>query len=82
MLQALNICKSFGETPVLRDVSIRVGRGEVVAIIGRSGSGKSTLLRCLNDLEKIDGGTIIIDGETMAGPSGYCQEKQLRAICL
>lgn len=82
MLQALNICKSFGETPVLRDVSIRVGRGEVVAIIGRSGSGKSTLLRCLNDLEKIDGGTIIIDGETMAGSSGYCQEKQLRAICL
>lgn len=82
MLQALNICKSFGDLPVLRDVSIRVDRGEVVAIIGRSGSGKSTLLRCLNDLERIDQGTIIIDGETMAGPNGYCPEKQLRAICL
>ena len=82
MLQALNLQKRFGDTPVLRDVSIRVGRGEVVAIIGRSGSGKSTLLRCLNNLETIDGGTIRINGEAMAENGSYCPEKQRRAICL
>ncbi len=87
MLQAEHIVKSFGELGVLRDVSAEVTRGEVVAIIGKSGSGKSTLLRCLNHLETIDSGAILIDGETMvkSGPSGkaeYAPPETLRRICL
>ena len=87
MLKALNIVKSFGETPVLRDVSVSVARGEVVAIIGRSGSGKSTLLRCINHLETIDSGEIRIGGETMVstgadGAPQYRREPELRALML
>ncbi len=57
-----NLRKSFGELEVLRDVSLEVDEGEVVVIIGPSGSGKSTFLRCLNRLESITGGTVIVDG--------------------
>ena len=87
MLQAINIKKSFGETSVLKGVSVQVSRGEVVAIIGRSGSGKSTLLRCVNHLETIDSGEIRIAGDVMAstgsdGKAVYKKDKELRAICL
>ncbi len=87
MLQAINIKKSFGETGVLRGVTLRVSRGEVVAIIGRSGSGKSTLLRCLNHLETIDSGTILIGGQAMvetdaSGRTVYKRDRDLRGICL
>ena len=87
MLQAIDIKKSFGETEVLKGVSVQVSRGEVVAIIGRSGSGKSTLLRCVNHLETIDSGEIRIAGETMVstgnnGTAVYKKDKELRAICL
>jgi polar amino acid transport system ATP-binding protein len=54
--------KSYGETEVLKGVSVDVGRGDVVAIIGRSGSGKSTLLRCINGLETYQAGSIVVDG--------------------
>ncbi len=57
-----DIHKHFGHVHALRGVSLRVARGEVVVIIGPSGSGKSTTLRCINQLEKIDGGRIVIDG--------------------
>ena len=53
--------KHFGKLHVLQDVSMNVERGEVMVIIGRSGSGKSTLLRCINGLEPIQGGGIVVD---------------------
>jgi len=56
------INKHFGDLHVLRDVSLTVGRGEVVVVIGPSGSGKSTLCRCINRLEPITSGSITIDG--------------------
>ena len=61
MLEIKNIKKSFGQTDVLHDISLSVNKGDVIAILGPSGSGKTTLLRCLNFLEKADGGTMTFD---------------------
>ena len=61
MIVAKDIYKHFGKVKALDGLSLVVSKGEVVVIIGPSGSGKSTLLRCLNHLERIDRGTIIID---------------------
>lgn len=55
-----DVYKSFGRNPVLRGVSLDIGKGQVMAIIGRSGSGKSTILRCIDYLEKIDSGSITV----------------------
>lgn len=65
ILEVKNISKSFDSLKVLKDISFNVEVGEVVAIIGPSGSGKSTLLRCINQLEKADGGEINVDGVNM-----------------
>ena len=65
-IEARNIHKSFQELNVLQGIDLDVEEGEVIAVIGPSGSGKSTLLRCLNKLETINRGTIIIDGELLA----------------
>lgn len=62
MIEVYNISKSFGSLQVLRDVSLKVKRGEVVVVIGPSGSGKSTFLRCINYLEPVDAGYITVDG--------------------
>src|SRR5258708_29025040 len=65
MVRAEQVIKRFGSVTVLNGVDLFVKRGQVVVIIGPSGSGKTTMLRCLNHLEKIDGGRIYIDGELM-----------------
>ena len=62
LLEIKNLKKSFGDNVVLKDISLSVERGEVLAIIGPSGSGKSTLLRCITDLEQEDSGEIKFDG--------------------
>ncbi len=65
MVRAEKIVKRFGSLTILNGVDLSVKRGQVVVIIGPSGSGKTTLLRCLNHLEKIDGGRIYIEDELM-----------------
>ena len=62
LLEVVGLRKSFGDNPVLRDVSLVVEVGDVTCILGPSGSGKSTLLRCLNRLEIPDGGTVYLEG--------------------
>ena len=69
MVSIQHLSKSFGDTEVLRDVSVDVLRGEVVVVLGPSGSGKSTMLRCINLLEKPTGGHIYIEGEEITGPN-------------
>lgn len=63
LLQIVNIVKRYGDKVVLSGVSLEVFGGEVVCIVGSSGSGKSTLLRCINNLEPVDGGCVLLDGE-------------------
>ncbi|MGG3772602.1 amino acid ABC transporter ATP-binding protein [Heyndrickxia faecalis] len=65
MVEVSKLTKKFGEHYVLKDIDFRVTKGDVVAIIGPSGAGKSTLLRCLNNLEKKDGGEIKIENELL-----------------
>ncbi|MCQ2537804.1 MAG: amino acid ABC transporter ATP-binding protein [Lachnospiraceae bacterium] len=81
VLEVKNIEKHFGDTKVLNDISFSLERGSALAIIGSSGSGKTTLLRCLNFLEKPDGGEIFVNGEKIfdAGDTSKLSEKELRA---
>ena len=65
ILEVKNLSKTFGDLKVLKDISFNVEQGQVVAIIGPSGSGKSTLLRCINMLERADGGEITVSGLKM-----------------
>ncbi|MEI5906689.1 amino acid ABC transporter ATP-binding protein [Bacillus spongiae] len=62
IIEVKDVRKSFGELDVLKYVNLTVEEGEVVSIIGPSGSGKSTLLRCLNKLENVSSGTVIVNG--------------------
>ncbi|MCW3476526.1 amino acid ABC transporter ATP-binding protein [Limobrevibacterium gyesilva] len=70
IVRAIDVCKRFGNFEALKAVSLDVNAGEVVCIIGPSGSGKSTLLRCINQLERMDGGAIWINSELI----GYRRE--------
>jgi polar amino acid transport system ATP-binding protein len=69
MVQAEQVCKNFGRLKVLKGITLHVGSGEVMCIIGPSGSGKSTFLRCINHLEQVDAGRLSVDGELV----GYRQ---------
>ena len=63
-----NLKKNFGSLEVLKDISLDINEGEVICLIGPSGSGKSTFLRCLNRLEDITSGSVIVDGEDIIDP--------------
>ena len=67
VIELKNVTKSFGDHKVLKGVNLKVDSGEVVSVIGASGSGKSTMLRCINLLERPDGGDILFNGESIFG---------------
>ncbi|MFI8293465.1 amino acid ABC transporter ATP-binding protein [Streptomyces sp. NPDC085614] len=69
MVRAEGVRKHFGKLEVLQGIDLTVGRGQVCCLLGPSGSGKSTFLRCINHLEKVDGGRLTVDGELV----GYRQ---------
>lgn len=75
LLEAQHLRKAFEDKTVLQDVSLGVRRGEVVVVVGPSGCGKSTLLRCLNGLESVDKGEILLEGQIISG-----QKKNLHLI--
>lgn len=80
ILEVQHVSKSFGNTEVLKDISFSLEKGKVLSLIGSSGSGKTTLLRCLNFLERPDGGVIRVKGETLfdADNPATMQESEIR----
>lgn len=84
VFEVKNARKSFDGLEVLKDISISVQKGEVVAIIGPSGSGKSTFLRCATMLEKLDGGELSYSGKAIArdveGKSEYLPHKEMKHV--
>ena len=63
MIELRNLRKSFDSLEVLKDINLKIDKGDVISILGSSGSGKTTCLRCMNFLEKSDGGTLVFDGQ-------------------
>jgi polar amino acid transport system ATP-binding protein len=63
MVRAESVCKNFGALQVLKGVTLEIGRGEVLCMVGPSGSGKSTFLRCINHLEQVNAGRLYVDGD-------------------
>jgi len=87
ILRVSHVSKSFGDLEVLKDMSLRVERGEVVSIIGPSGSGKSTLLRVINQLEHADRGEIVVCGNELCHTDAndravYAKKETLKTIRL
>lgn len=80
ILEVKNLRKSFGNLHVLRDFSFSAPKNDVIAIIGPSGSGKSTMLRSLIHLEKVDDGSIIIDGDYLVKDGVYSKSNEINKI--
>ena len=80
VIQAYGLTKSYDQLEVLRGVGFEVERGDVIAVIGPSGSGKSTMLRCLIDLERVDGGTILVEGEPLVEEGFYVPNARRKQV--
>lgn len=76
MIQIDGVAKRFGSNTVLDGIDLRIAPGDIVSILGASGSGKSTLIRCVNGLEKLDGGSIAVDGHRIDDPRGLQQARR------
>ena len=63
MVLAESVCKNFGALRVLKGITLEVGKGQVLVMVGPSGSGKSTFLRCINHLEQVNAGRLYVDGD-------------------
>jgi len=72
MVLAESVCKNFGALRVLKGITLEVGRGQVLVMVGPSGSGKSTFLRCINHLEQVNAGRLYVDGDLI----GYREKKR------
>jgi polar amino acid transport system ATP-binding protein/glutamine transport system ATP-binding protein len=79
MLKVENVKKAFGSTTVLDGVDLTINPGEVVSILGSSGSGKSTLIRCINGLEKLNGGRILVDDFDVGKPKELTEARKRSA---
>ena len=84
LLEVTNLKKRFGDHEVLKNISMEIGEGEVVSILGPSGSGKSTFLRCISMLETIDGGSLVYCGKQAVfeqdGEPVYAPKRELQEI--
>ena len=78
MIEIRGVRKSFGNLEVLRGIDLAVEKGEVISVIGASGSGKSTLLYCINGLEPVDAGQIVVDGVDVHARSTNLNELRQR----
>lgn len=78
ILQAIEVSKRFGDTVVVDNVTLTVERGETICILGPSGAGKSSFLRCLNLLERLDAGRILLDGEELGWRLHRGQMRELK----
>lgn len=80
IIELKHVRKLFGDNEVLKDINLKVNKGEVIVLIGPSGSGKSTLLRSITSLETIQGGSIEFNGEVIALPNNKIKKRQLEKI--
>jgi glutamine transport system ATP-binding protein len=79
MIEFKGVSKSFGHVEVLKGIDLSIDSGEVVVVVGPSGSGKSTMLRCINALEKISGGELLVDGQSVKGNTATIRAIRLEA---
>lgn len=80
LIEVSGLKKGYDHVSVLTDISFTVEQGDVVAVIGPSGAGKSTMLRCLIDLEKVDGGSVLVEGEPLVREGVYPPHTEMKKI--